>query len=44
MILKSWIHTVWAAAIVLWQRSAYLSEGDLAVTVYEQTTQNLAKS
>lgn len=44
MVLKSRIHTVWAAAIVLWQRSAYLSEGDLAVTVYEQTTQNLAKS
>lgn len=32
---------MWAAPIVLWQRSAYLSKGDIAMTVYEQTAQNL---
>lgn len=44
MILKPWILILWAAPIVLWQRRAYLPEVGVTVTVYEQTTQNLAKS
>lgn len=43
MILKARILTVWAAPIVLWQGRAYLPEVGVTVTVYEQTTQNLAK-
>lgn len=43
MILKPWILTLWAAPIVLGQSRAYLPEVGVTVTVYEQTTQNLAK-
>lgn len=43
MILKPWILTLWAAPIVLWQGRAYLPEVGVTVTVYEQTTQNLAE-